>query len=146
MWLTLWRIFLRMCNVQYLLNNFDSWQLGVYSQSPRELNRKIFPILTASQISEDFYEDFLEDDLGFAILAYYGDMLVSMYRRMTWGSPFSHTTGICWSVCIGGWPGVRHPRILWGYAGQSMHCYTIGRKFRPYSFIWQNFTSQTALQ
>ena len=98
MWLTLWRIFLRMCNVQYLLNNFDSWQLGVYSQSPRELNRKIFPILTASQISEDFYEDFLEDDLGFAILAYYGDMLVSMYRRMTWGSPSSHTMGICWSV------------------------------------------------
>ncbi len=43
----------------------------------RELNRKIFPILTASQISEDFYADFLEDDLGFAILAYYGDMLVS---------------------------------------------------------------------
>ena len=66
--------------------------------------------------------------------------------RMTWGSPSSHTTGICWSVCIGGWPGVRHPRILWGYAGQSMHCYTIGRKFRPYSFIWRNFTSQTALQ
>jgi hypothetical protein len=45
----------------------------------RELNRKIFPILTASQISEDFYEDFLEDDLGFAILAYYSDMLVGVF-------------------------------------------------------------------
>jgi len=41
----------------------------------RDINQKIFPILSVTEMSESFYQMFTEEDAGFAFLAYYSDML-----------------------------------------------------------------------
>eukprot|EP00091_Calanus_sinicus_P021174 TRINITY_DN6137_c0_g1_i2.p1 TRINITY_DN6137_c0_g1~~TRINITY_DN6137_c0_g1_i2.p1 ORF type:complete len:152 (-),score=39.99 TRINITY_DN6137_c0_g1_i2:255-710(-) len=41
----------------------------------RDINQKIFPILSVTEMSEDFYNNFIDEDTGFAFLAYYNDML-----------------------------------------------------------------------
>merc|ERR1711970_493150 len=41
----------------------------------RDLNQKIFPILSVTEMADNFYTIFTEEDTGFAFLAYYNDML-----------------------------------------------------------------------
>merc|ERR1712096_214000 len=41
----------------------------------RDINQKIFPILSVTQMSDNYYRMFTDDDTGFAFLAYHNDML-----------------------------------------------------------------------
>jgi len=41
----------------------------------RSLNEKIFPILTGPHINDEFYEDFVDEDTGFALFVYRSDLL-----------------------------------------------------------------------
>merc|ERR1711931_175838 len=41
----------------------------------KDLNQKIFPILSVTEMADNFYNIFTEEDTGFAFLAYYNDML-----------------------------------------------------------------------
>ena len=42
----------------------------------REINQKLFPILSISDSSDEFSEIFTDEDRGFAFIAYYSDMTV----------------------------------------------------------------------
>ena len=42
----------------------------------RDINQKLFPILSISEMSDDFYKMFVEESQGFAFIAYYSNMLV----------------------------------------------------------------------
>merc|ERR1712142_1101363 len=44
----------------------------------RDLNQKIFPILSVTEMSDSFYNIFTEEDTGFAFLAYYSGMLAGL--------------------------------------------------------------------
>jgi len=41
----------------------------------RDLNQKIFPILSVTEMGDSFYNIFTEEETGFAFLAYYSGML-----------------------------------------------------------------------
>ena len=42
----------------------------------RDINQKIFPILTVTDMSANQWSQFIKKDSGFAFLAYWNDMLV----------------------------------------------------------------------
>ena len=42
----------------------------------RDINQKIFPILTVTDMSANQWSQFVKKDSGFAFLAYWNDMLV----------------------------------------------------------------------
>ena len=42
----------------------------------RDVNQKLFPILSIAETSEEFYQMFTQEETGFAFIAYYSDMLV----------------------------------------------------------------------
>ena len=42
----------------------------------RDINQKLFPILSISDSSDEFSEIFTDEDRGFAFIAYYSDMTV----------------------------------------------------------------------
>ena len=42
----------------------------------RDLNQKLFPILSISEMTDDFYQMFTENETGFAFLAFHNDTLV----------------------------------------------------------------------
>ena len=42
----------------------------------RELNQKLFPILSIAETSNEFYQMFTNETTGFAFIAYYSDMIV----------------------------------------------------------------------
>ena len=42
----------------------------------RDLNQKLFPILSIAETSDDFYKLFTDETTGFAFIAYYSDMIV----------------------------------------------------------------------
>ena len=44
--------------------------------SLRDINQKIFPILTVTDMSANQWSQFIKKDSGFAFLAYWNDMLV----------------------------------------------------------------------
>ena len=46
----------------------------------RDLNQKLFPILSISEMTDDFYQMFTENETGFAFLAFYNDTLVCRWR------------------------------------------------------------------
>jgi len=41
----------------------------------RDLNQKLFPILSIAETSDDFYKLFTDETTGFAFIAYYSDMI-----------------------------------------------------------------------
>ena len=45
----------------------------------RDINQKIFPILTVTDMSANQWSQFVKKDSGFAFLAYWNDMLVGVY-------------------------------------------------------------------
>ena len=45
----------------------------------RDINQKIFPILTVTNMSDNQWSQFVKKDSGFAFLAYWNDMLVKDY-------------------------------------------------------------------
>ena len=42
----------------------------------RDINQKLFPILSISDSSDEFSDIFADEDRGFAFIAYYSDMTV----------------------------------------------------------------------
>ena len=44
----------------------------------RDINQKIFPILTVTDMSATQWNQFVKKDSGFAFLAYWNDMLVRL--------------------------------------------------------------------
>ena len=42
----------------------------------RDINQKLFPILSISDSSDEFSDIFTDEDRGFAFIAYYSDMTV----------------------------------------------------------------------
>merc|ERR1711953_1429865 len=44
----------------------------------RDINQKLFPILSISEMSGDFYKMFVEESQGFAFIAYYSNMLAGV--------------------------------------------------------------------
>ena len=44
----------------------------------RDINQKIFPILTVTNMSDNQWSQFVKKDSGFAFLAYWNDMLVRL--------------------------------------------------------------------
>merc|ERR1711936_814895 len=44
----------------------------------RDINQKLFPILSISEMSDDFYKMFVEESQGFAFIAYYSNMLAGV--------------------------------------------------------------------
>ena len=44
----------------------------------RDINQKIFPILTVTDMSANQWSQFVKKDSGFAFLAYWNDMLVGL--------------------------------------------------------------------
>ena len=45
----------------------------------RDINQKLFPILSISEMSDQFYKMFVEESQGFAFIAYYSNMLVMVW-------------------------------------------------------------------
>ena len=48
----------------------------------RDINQKIFPILTVTDMSANQWSQFVKKDSGFAFLAYWNDMLVWLFLLM----------------------------------------------------------------
>merc|ERR1712156_943754 len=44
----------------------------------RDINQKLFPILSISEMSDQFYKMFVEESQGFAFIAYYSNMLAGV--------------------------------------------------------------------
>ena len=44
--------------------------------SCRDINQKLFPILSIAETSDDFYKMFVEESQGFSFIAYHNNMLV----------------------------------------------------------------------
>ena len=42
----------------------------------RDINQKLFPILSIAETSDDFYKMFVEESQGFSFIAYHNNMLV----------------------------------------------------------------------
>ena len=55
----------------------------------RDINQKLFPILSISEMSDQFYKMFVEESQGFAFIAYYSNMLVMVWslRLMIMSNP-----------------------------------------------------------
>merc|ERR1711997_190990 len=71
----------------------------------RDINQKIFPILTVTNMSDNQWSQFVKKDSGFAFLAYWNDMLAGavccqltdnngLYLRFI-GTPSRHRREMC---------------------------------------------------
>ena len=50
----------------------------------RDINQKLFPILSISDSSDEFSDIFADEDRGFAFIAYYSDMTVRSQKLGKW--------------------------------------------------------------
>ena len=48
----------------------------------RDINQKLFPILSISDSSDEFSDIFTDEDRGFAFIAYYSDMTVMSQQQL----------------------------------------------------------------
>ena len=65
----------------------------------RDLNQKLFPILSIAETSDEFYKMFTDETTGFAFIAYYSDMIVgSEYKSDSKMSFFPGWSCLLWTV------------------------------------------------